>query len=145
MMPVRRYSDQEWLPSVFNDFFDNDWVLRTNTASPSVNIIESDADYKIEVAAPGMTKDDFSINLSSDNEIVIAMEKKTENNEKDASGKKYLRREFSYSQFKQSFTLPDNVDRDKIAARVENGVLTIDLPKLSEADKAKICHRIEIN
>lgn len=144
MMPVRRYSDQEWLPSVFNDFFDNDWIFKTGKASPSVNIIETSADYKIEVAAPGMTKDDFTINLGSDNEIVISMEKKTEDSKKDETGKKYLRREFSYSQFKQSFTLPDNVDRDKITATVNNGVLAIDLPKLSEEDKAKICHRIEI-
>ena len=110
MMPARR--SQNWLPGIFNDFFGNEWVEKTNTASPAINIIESDNDYKVEVAAPGMTK----------------MEKKTENDEKDKKGK-YLRREFSYSRFQQIMVLPENVEKDKIDAKVENGVLTIDIPK----------------
>ena len=92
-----------------------------------------------------MTKNDFNIHLGEDNELVISMEKKSENNEKDKENKKYLRREFSYSKFQQSLYLPDNVDKDKISANVADGVLTIDLPKYSEEEKAKVNRVIEIH
>ena len=81
MTPSRRNYSQEWLPSIFNDFFDNDWMVKANATAPAINVIESDKDYKVEVAAPGMTKEDFNIHLSEDNELVISMEKKTENKE----------------------------------------------------------------
>ena len=77
----RKYNNQNWLPSMFNDFFDNDWMLKANATAPAINVIESDNDYKVEVAAPGMTKEDFNIHLSEDNELVISMEKKFENKE----------------------------------------------------------------
>ena len=142
-MPVRR--TQSWLPSIFNDFFDNDWMVKANATAPAINVVESDKDYKVEVAVPGMTKNDFNIHLGEDNELVISMEKKSENNEKDKENKKYLRREFSYSKFQQSLYLPDNVDKDKISANVADGVLTIDLPKYSEEEKAKVNRVIEIH
>ena len=69
MMPARR--SQNWLPGIFNDFFGNEWVEKTNTASPAINIIESDNDYKVEVAAPGMTKDDFSIKIDPAGSLTI--------------------------------------------------------------------------
>lgn len=141
MMPVRR--TQNWLPSIFNDFFDNDWMVKANATAPAINVVESDKDYKVEVAVPGMTKDDFNIHLGEENELVISMEKKTENENKE--NKKYLRREFSYSKFQQSLYLPDNVDKEKISANVANGVLTIDLPKYSEEEKAKVNRVIEIH
>ena len=143
MMPVRR--TQNWLPSIFNDSFDNDWMVKANATAPAINVVESDKDYKVEVAVPGMTKNDFNIHLGEDNELVISMEKKSENNEKDKENKKYLRREFSYSKFQQSLYLPDNVDKDKISANVADGVLTIDLPKYSEEEKAKVNRVIEIH
>ena len=145
MMPTRKYYNQNWLPSIFNDFFDNDWMVKANATAPAINVVESDKDYKVEVAVPGMTKNDFNIHLGEDNELVISMEKKSENNEKDKENKKYLRREFSYSKFQQSLYLPDNVDKDKISANVANGVLTIDLPKYSEEEKAKVNRVIEIH
>ena len=129
MTPSRRNYNQEWLPSIFNDFFDNDWMVKANATAPAINVIESDKDYKVEVAAPGMTKEDFNIHLSEDNELVISMEKKTENKEEDKENKKYLRREFSYTKFQQALVLPDDVEKDKINANVTNGVLTIELPK----------------
>ena len=143
MMPVRR--TQNWLPSIFNDFFDNNWMEKANATAPAINVVESDKDYKVEVAVPGMTKNDFNIHLGEDNELVISMEKKSENNEKDKENKKYLRREFSYSKFQQSLYLPDNVDKDKISANVADGVLTIDLPKYSQEEKAKVNRVIEIH
>ena len=144
-MPTKRNYNQEWLPSIFNDFFDNDWMAKANATAPAINVIESNKDYKVEVAAPGMTKDDFNIHLSEDNELVITMEKKNETKAEDKENKKYLRREFSYSKFQQSLVLPDDVEKDKIGAAVNNGVLTIDLPKRQPEEKAKVNRSIEIH
>ena len=145
-MPIRKYYNQNWLPSIFNDFFDNDWMEKANATAPAINVIESEKNYKVEVAAPGMTKDDFNIHLGDDNELVISMEKKVENEDKNKEDKKYLRREFSYTKFQQSLYLPDNVDKEKISANVSDGVLTIiELPKYSPEEKAKVNRVIEIH
>ena len=143
MMPTRKYYNQNWLPSIFNDFFDNNWMEKANATAPAINVVDSDKDYKVEVAVPGMTKEDFNIHLGDENELVISMEKKVENEDKE--NKKYLRREFSYTKFQQSLYLPDNVDKEKITANVANGVLTIELPKYSQEEKAKINRVIEIH
>ena len=118
MIPVRKYNNQNWLPSIFNDFFDNNWMVKTNATAPAINVIESEKEYKVEVAAPGMTKDDFNIHLGEDNELVISMEKKSENQEEDKENKKYLRREFSYTKFQQALILPDDVEKENISASV---------------------------
>ena len=145
MTPIRKYNNQNWIPSIFNDFFDNEWMVKANATAPAINVIESDKDYKVEVAAPGMTKEDFNIHLSEDNELVISMEKKNETKEEDKGNKKYLRREFSYSKFQQALILPDDVEKDKINANVTDGVLTIELPKRTPEEKAKINRVIEIH
>ena len=145
MTPIRKYNNQNWIPSIFNDFFDNDWMVKANATAPAINVIESDKDYKVEVAAPGMTKEDFNIHLSEDNELVISMEKKNETKEEDKGNKKYLRREFSYSKFQQALILPDDVEKDKINANVTDGELTIELPKRTPEEKAKINRVIEIH
>ena len=129
MMPTRKYYNQNWLPSIFNDFFDNNWMEKANATAPAINVVESDKD--------------FNIHLGDENELVISMEKKVENEDKE--NKKYLRREFSYTKFQQSLYLPDNVDKEKITANVANGVLTIELPKYSQEEKAKINRVIEIH
>lgn len=135
--------NQNWLPSIFNDFFDNAWMERTNATAPAINVIEHEHDYCIEVAAPGMTKEDFSIQIDDDDNLFISMEKKEEKKEEQKNGR-YLRREFSYSKYRQSIILPDDVDRNKISARVNNGVLEVELPKLpAEAKEAKVTN-IEI-
>ena len=126
MMPARK--SQNWLPGIFNDFFGNEWVEKTNSASPAINIKESENEYKVEVAAPGMTKDDFSIKIDADNQLIVSMEKKEEHKDENKK-EKYLCREFAYTQFQQIMILPDNVEKDKIEAKVENGVLQIDIPK----------------
>lgn len=141
----RKYNNQNWLPSMFNDFFDNDWMLKANATAPAINVIESDSDYKVEVAAPGMTKEDFNIHLSEDNELVISMEKKSENKEEDKTNRKYLRREFSYSKFQQALILPDDVEKERISANVTDGVLTIELPKRTPEEKQKANRVIEIH
>lgn len=141
MALIRR--NQDWLPSVFNDLFDNnDWMGRTHAiTSPAVNVIERENEYSVEIAAPGMTKDDFNVHLDEDGNLVISLEKKVNNEEKENGH--YLRREFSYSQFRQVMILPDDVDRDKISAHVENGVLTVDLLKKSQ-ETAREAKKIEI-
>ena len=141
MMPVRR--TQNWLPSIFNDFFDNDWMVKANATAPAINVFETEKEYKVELAAPGMTKEDFKIHINEDNDLVISMEKKTENKEEKKEGR-YLRREFSYSKFQQTMILPDDVDKEKISAQVENGVLNIDLPKFSEQEKEKAKRFIDV-
>ena len=109
MMPVKR--SQNWLPSIFNDFFGNEWVEKSGKTAPAVNIFETDTEYKVEYAAPGLTKDDFNIHVRNDNEMVISMEKKQEHTEKDKKGT-CLRREFSYNQFQQSMILPEKAVKE---------------------------------
>lgn len=118
---------------------------RTNATAPAINVVESEKDYLVEVAAPGMTKDDFNIHLTEDNELVISMEKKSETKDEDKQNKRYLRREFSYSKFQQSLVLPDDVEKEKINASMNNGVLNIDLPKRTPEERAKINRAIEIH
>ena len=140
-MPVRR--SQNWLTSIFNDFFDNEWMVKANATAPAINVIETEKAYKVELAAPGMTKEDFNVRIDEENNLVISMEKKTENKEEKKDGR-YLRREFSYSKFQQTMILPENVDKDHISAQVENGVLNIELPKLSEEEVKKPDRTIEV-
>jgi HSP20 family protein len=118
-------------------------MLRTNATAPAINILESDDEYKIEVAAPGMTKEDFSVRIDEDNNLVVAMEKKTDNKEEN-SEIHYLRREFSYTKFEQRMLLPKNVDKEKIVAKTEHGVLHVSIPKLKEEDIKKNLKLIEI-
>lgn len=149
MTPMRR--SQNWLPYVFNDLFNNDWMIKANSTAPAINVIETEEDYRVEVAAPGMTKEDFNIRIDENDNLVVSMEKKEETKEEmpetDNQGKKegrYLRREFSYSKFQQTLVLPENVDKEKIEAKVENGVLTITIPKRSEEEAQKAEKVIEI-
>lgn len=143
MTPTKTQT-QGWLPSIFNDFFDNDWMERTSATAPAINVKESKDEYLIEVAAPGMTKDDFNVHIEGDDSLVICMEKKNESKE-EKKETRFLRREFSYSQFQQTMILPDDVDKEKIEAKMENGVLHINLPKLSVEQQQKAKRVISIN
>lgn len=142
MIPTRK-NNPNWLPNIFNDFFDNDWMVKANATAPSINVIESDKDYQVEVAAPGMTKEDFNVHLNENSNLVISMEKR-QTNEDDNQNKRYLRREFSYSKFEQALILPDNVVKEKIKANVSNGVLTITIPKQTPEERIKVNRVIEI-
>ena len=126
------------LPNLFDDFLTRslwDWgnlnYSDTNTSIPAVNILEKDDGFEVEMAAPGMDKKDFSIELEN-NVLTISSEKKSE---KEESGKdKIHRKEFSYQSFRRSFTLArDTVDADKIQAKYENGILRLMIPKKEEA------------
>lgn len=140
-MPIRR--SQNWLPGIFNDFFGNEWIEKASANAPAINIIENDQNYKVEVAAPGLTKDDFNVKIGQENQLVVSIEKKQESKEDDKNGK-YLRREFSYSHFQQSMLLPENVEKDKIEAKVENGVLSILIPKKDSTQQPPKATNIEI-
>ncbi|MBP6867670.1 MAG: Hsp20/alpha crystallin family protein [Bacteroidales bacterium] len=143
MLPALRRT-QNWWPSLFNEFFDNDGLVRfVGTTSPAINVIENEKDYQVEVAAPGMTKEDFCIRLDQENRLIICLEKKTDDSKNDKNGK-YLRREFSYSHFEQAFLLPDDILKDKIGAAMENGVLKITIPKDLESPAVPKEYTIEI-
>ena len=114
MVPVKTNSN--WLPSIFNDFFENEWLAKTGVTAPAINVIENDKDYKVEMAAPGMTKDDFKVNVDENNNLTICMEKKEEK----------------------------NVEKDKISAKVEHGILSIEIPKVKEEEKQKTSKAIEV-
>jgi HSP20 family protein len=130
-------SETGWLPSVIDDMFKNDWLGGTTnvnsigTSIPAVNIMETEDNFRVEVAAPGMSKEDFSIELDND-VLTISSEQKKESENSDEDGK-YTRKEFSYSNFKRAFSLPDSVDSSQISAAYNNGVLEIGLPKKEEA------------
>lgn len=140
MTIIRRTNN--WLPSVFNDFFGNEWMENNNKSVPAINIQQNENGFTVEVAAPGMTKEDCNVRIDEDNNLVISFEKKSETDEKDKKGT-YLRREFSYTQFKRTMLLPDNIEKENISAKVENGVLTVEIPTLNE-EKVKASKMIEI-
>lgn len=147
MTLIRTHNSQDWFPSLFGDLFNNQWVAKASTSSPAINVMEDEKAFTVEVAAPGMTKDDFSIQLDEDEqlgveELIISMEKKAEKSEGEP--KKYLRREFSYTKFRQSLVLPDNVDKDNISATVADGVLTVNLPKMTPIQREKLNRTIAI-
>lgn len=124
-------------PAFLDEFLKPDWfggmekLEKFNVTVPAVNIRETEKDFTIELAVPGKKKDDFNVEVNND-VLTVSSETKTENEER-AEGGKYTRREFSYSSFKRSFTLPETVDEDKIKASYEDGVLRLALPKKEEA------------
>lgn len=132
-----------WLPEVFNDFFNIDMPVQyaaSKAASPSVNVLEHADGYEMQVAAPGLTKGDFSVSLNADGNLTLKMGKQSEKQDNNAH---YVRREWSYAKFEQTYTLPDDVDKDKIEAHVADGVLTIVLPKIGKQE-AQVSRNIEI-
>ena len=131
-----------WIPTVFNDLFDADFMPRANATAPAINVKENDKEYTVELAAPGMQKEDFNVHIDDEGNLVVKMEHKQEHKEEDKNTR-YLRREFSYSKYEQTLILPDDVKKDAISAKVEHGVLTVQLPKVVE-EKVKVSRQIEI-
>lgn len=121
----------EWLPEAFNNFIENS-ILRANTTAPAINVLESANNYTVELAAPGMRKEDFDVNINADGDLTIKMESHQDQGKNHAH---YLRREFSYGKFEQTLILPDDVDKDKIGAMVTDGVLTVTLPKVVKEEQ----------
>ncbi len=125
--------NRNYVPAYWDDFFNdrvfgnNNNVQRKNT-SPAVNIIEADNDFKIEVAVPGLSRNDFNIEVEDDVLTLSSVAKE----EKEEKMPNYTRREFNFSSFKRSFQLPETIDQDKIQASHKEGVLTITLVKKEE-------------
>ena len=137
-------SGNYWLPELFNDLMNVGLSMpKTSTTAPAINVKESESKYVVEVAAPGLRKEDFFVNINDEGNLIIKMEQKNDKKEDDEK-MHYLRREFSYTKYEQALILPDDVDKEKIGAKVNDGILTIDLPKIEES-KVKLSRQIEID
>ena len=148
MIPMLRTKHSNF-PSLVDAFFGDDFLsnfFENNNVGtmPAVNITESKDDFVIEVAAPGMEKKDFKVDLHN-NVLTISSEKEVKNEvENEVENEKVMRREFSYSSFKRSFSLPESTESDKIKASYKDGILSISIPKREEA-KEKPARQISIS
>ena len=142
MLPVM--FSNSWFPTLFSDFVNNDEMPRVNCTAPSVNVMESEKAYTMELAAPGIKKEYCRINLDEEGNLSVAIENKMEHKEEEKK-QHYLRREFSYSNYEQTYTLPEDVNREGIEAKVDNGILTVTLPKVSKEEKQKNTRAIEVS
>ena len=135
-------SFSSWFDNLFESGLGTGFLSNFNTGItlPAVNIKENKDEYFLEIAVPGMKKSDFNIDVDN-NTLSISSEIKEEHEEKDES---YTRREFVYSSFKRTFTLPDTVESDKIKAKYSEGILSVHLPKREEA-KQKPAKRISVS
>lgn len=139
----------DWFAPFFDDFFKTTPWSNKQTL-PAINVLENETGYTVQLAVPGMSKEDFNISLDTDDSLVIRAARKydrhenNEESEKETNDKRrphFLRQEFGFTSIEQSFTLPDDVNKEAIKATVENGVLNIELPKKSAEDLAKL-HRV---
>ena len=141
-----------WFPTMFDDFFNTDFMPRANNTAPAVNVKESEKAYTMELAAPGIKKEYCRVSINDEGRsaegrlhgknLTIAIENKQEHKHED-SHHHYLRREFSYSNYEQNYVLPDDVVKDQISAKVEDGILTITMPKTEP--KEKVTKAIEVS
>ena len=146
-MLLAKRNDNNWMSNFFNDFFDTDMMSRMNATAPAVNVKESDKGYVMEIAAPGLKKEYCRVSLDKDGNLNLKIEDKFEHKEEDKDEDKkehYLRREFNYSNYEQTYVLPEDVDKEKISAQVENGILTVDLPKMSQEVEKEENKSIEV-
>lgn len=151
MLLARRNNNQNWLNNWFDDdFFDTALMPRMNATAPAVNVKETADDYTMEVAVPGLKKEWVRVNIDNDGNLKLAIENKFEHKEEKKDDKNcdekhvhYLRREFSYSNYEQTYVLPDDVDRNKISAKVADGVLTVVIPK-EVKEEQKTLKNIEV-
>ena len=144
MLLARRSNNSDWLSNFFNDnFFDTGMMSRMNATAPAINVKENEKAYTMEVAAPGLKKDWVRVNIDNEGMLNIAIENKMEHKDEDKH-EHYLRREFSYSNYQQAYSLPDDADREKISAKVDNGVLEVQIPKLAPKEETKYEKKIEV-
>ena len=140
MLPVM--FKNSWFPTVFDDFFNTDIIPSAPRTAPAVNVKADENAYTMEVAAPGLKKEFCRISISDEGNLNVAIENKFEHKDEDKK-EHYLRREFSYTNYQQAYSLPKDVDKNGISAKVEDGVLTIVLPKVKK-EEAKVSRHIEI-
>ena len=142
MLPVM--NSNSWFPTVFDEFFNNDWMPKMQTTTPAINVKENSNAYTMEFAVPGIKKEFCRVNLNADGNLEVTIENKLEHKEENKK-EHYLRREFSYSNYQQVYVLPDDVVKDNIGAKVDNGVLTITMPRVSKDDVKRIQRQIAID
>ena len=142
MLPILNANN--WFPTVFDDFFNNDWMPRMKATAPAVNVKEDAKAYTMELAVPGIKKEFCRVNINADGNLEVAIENKLEHKEENKK-EHFLRREFSYSNYQQTYVLPDDIEKDHIAAKVDNGVLTITLPKFTKEEVKPIQRQINID
>ena len=144
-----------WFPTMFDDFFNTDFMPRANSTAPAVNVKESEKAYIMELAAPGIKKEYCRVAINDEGNLTIAIEKggvhdvdnidggHQQEHKQEDKHHHYLRREFSYSNYEQNYVLPDDVVKDQISAKVEDGILTITMPKTEP--KEKVTKAIEVS
>ena len=145
MLPVM--NSNSWFPTVFDDFFSNYWMPKMKATAPAVNVKEDAKAYTMELAVPGIKKEYCRVNINNEGNLEVVIENKLEHKEENKEDNKkehYLRREFSYSNYQQVYVLPEDIVKDNITAKVEHGVLTIVMPKVSKEDVKKVQRQIEI-
>lgn len=140
LLARRNNSVSNWLDSWFNDnFFNTSLMPHMNATAPAVNVKESATAYTMEVATPGLKKDMVKMNIDKDGYLNVSIENKDEKKEEH-----YLRREFSYSSYSQSYALPEDADQEKISAEVSDGVLKIEIPRTAKEEKKDDVKHIEV-
>ena len=142
MLPV--LNSNSWFPTMFDDFFNNDWMPKMKATAPAVNVKEDANAYTMELAVPGIRKEFCRVNINADGNLDIAIENKLEHKEENKK-EHFLRREFSYSNYQQTYVLPDDIVKDHIVAKVTDGVLTITMPKVSKNEIKQIQRQINID
>ena len=128
---------------MFDEFFNNEWMPRLQSTAPAVNVKETGSEYTMEFAVPGIKKEFCRVNLNDEGNLEVTIENKMEHKAEDKK-EHYLRREFNYSNYQQTYVLPDDVEKEQIAAKVDNGVLTITMPKQQKDEHRQAQRKIEI-
>ena len=137
MLVTRR--NQDFMPTLFNELMNwND----TTYSTPRMNIMETKDNYKLELCIPGLTKEDVKLNIDAEGNLVVEMVKETKKENKEEM--RYLRHEFSVEHFRQTVMLPDDIHKEQISAKVENGILDITIPKVTIEEKKKAVQTIEV-
>jgi HSP20 family protein len=131
------------MSNFFDDFFDTNWMPKMNSTAPAVNVKEDVEKFTMEIAVPGLKKEYCRVNVTNQGCLEVKLENKMEHKDEDKK-EHYLRREFYYTNFEQTYALPENVDPEKITAKVDNGILRIEMPKLSKKEEDKQRRLIEI-
>ena len=140
MLVTRR--NQDFMPTLFNELLNwND----TTYSTPRMNIMETKDNYKLELCIPGLTKEDVKLNIDAEGNLVVEMIKENKNEKKENKEEmRYLRHEFSVEHFRQTVMLPDDIHKEQISAKVENGILDIVIPKVTVEEKKQAMQTIEV-
>ena len=140
MLVTRR--NQDFMPTLFNELMNwND----TNYSTPRMNIMETKDNYKLELCIPGLTKEDVKLSIDAEGNLVVEMVKENKSEKKENKEEmRYLRHEFSVEHFRQTVMLPEDIHKEQISAKVENGILDIIIPKVTVDEKKQAMQTIEV-